>query len=207
MLVIGAGAQPRLLMPFSADQRRLRELARELNATDAAGRVKEAIDFAHAFLKRGSPDRIVVITNGAFAGAKNYAKPAGPAVVKVDGGEANLAIVGFEVRRPSDRGAVAEIMVHLRNYTVKPMRAPVTIQLSGKVLFREEVEINANDRRVLIYPYDGSLNGTLVAGVDVDDDFDTDNHAYLVVNDAPVQRVHYVGPGNPYLDKFIAALS
>ena len=32
MLVIGAGAQPRLLMPFSADQRRLRELARELLA-------------------------------------------------------------------------------------------------------------------------------------------------------------------------------
>ena len=147
-------------MPFSADQRRLRELARELNATDAAGRVKEAIDFAHAFLKRGSPDRVVVITDGAFAGAENYAKPAAHLrFVKVDGGEANLAIVGFEVRRPSDRGAVAEIMVHLRNYTAKPVRAPVTIQLSGKVLFREEVEINADDRRVLIYPYDGSLNG------------------------------------------------
>ena len=102
MLVIGAGAQPRLLMPFSADQRRLRELARELNATDAAGRVKEAIDFAHAFLKRGSPDRVVVISDGAFAGAENYAKPAAHLrFVKVDGGEANLAIVGFEVRRPS----------------------------------------------------------------------------------------------------------
>jgi len=204
MLVIGAGAQPRLLMPFSADQRRLRELARELNATDAAGRVREAIDFAHAFLKRGSPDRVVVITDGAFAGAENYAKQAAHLrFVKVDGGEANLAIVGFEVRRPSDRGAVAEIMVHLRNYTVKPMRAPVTIQLSGKVLFREEVEIDADDRRVLIYPYDGSLNGTLVARLDVDDDFDTDNHAYLVVSDAPVQRVHYVGPGNPYLDNLL----
>ena len=200
MLVIGAAAQPRLLMPFSADQRRLRELARGLNATDAAGRVKEAIDFAHAFLKRGSPDRVVVISDGAFAGAENYANP--PAhlrFVKVDGGAANLAIVGFEVRRPTERGAPAEIMVHLRNYMAQPVRAPLTILLSDKAIVRQEVEIGADDRRVLIYPYDGSLTGTLVARLELDDDFATDNQAYLVVNDAPVQRIHYVGPGNSYL--------
>jgi hypothetical protein len=77
MLVVGAGAQPRLLVPFSADKRRLRNLGRDLAATDAAGRVKEAIDFAHAFLKRDSTDRLVVISDGAFAGAEAYAKPAG----------------------------------------------------------------------------------------------------------------------------------
>jgi hypothetical protein len=39
MMVIGAGVQPRLLMPFTAEKRRLRDLARGLEATDAPGRV------------------------------------------------------------------------------------------------------------------------------------------------------------------------
>src|SRR5918996_1507513 len=60
MMVIGAGAgaQPRLVVPLTADRRRLREAGRALVATDAPGQVKDAILFAHAFLKRGSPDRV-----------------------------------------------------------------------------------------------------------------------------------------------------
>ena len=122
MMVIGAGAQPRLLIPFTSDQRRLRELARGLEATDAPGRVKDAILFAHAFLKRGSPDRIVVISDGAFAGAEEFVK-AGDQLrfVKVAGGKDNVAIVGFEVRRHPEQPAPAEIMVHVKNFTDKAL--------------------------------------------------------------------------------------
>jgi hypothetical protein len=204
MLVIGAGAQPRLLAPFSADKRRLREFGRSLASTDAAGRVKEAIDFAHAFLKRGSSDRIVVISDGAFTGAEDYAKPAAHLrFIKVEGGQNNLAIVGFEIRRLADRPSPVEIMVHVRNFTAKAVRAPLTLALGEKILAREEIEVGADDRRVLIYPYDGSLTGALVARLDINDDFATDNQAYLTVNDAPLVRVHYVGPGNPYLTNLL----
>jgi uncharacterized membrane protein len=204
MLVIGAGAQPRLLVPFSADKRRLRELGRSLTATDAAGRVKEAIDFAHAFLKRGSSDRVVVISDGAFTGAEAYAKPAAHLrFIKAEGGQNNLAIVGFEVRRLADRPSPVEIMVHVRNFTAKAVRAPLTLALGEKILAREEIEVGADDRRVLIYPYDGGLAGALVARLDINDDFATDNQAYLTVNDAPLVRVHYVGPGNLYLTNLL----
>src|SRR5918999_5306268 len=43
MMVVGAGAQPRLLAAFTSDPRRLRELARAAEATDGPGRVKDAI--------------------------------------------------------------------------------------------------------------------------------------------------------------------
>src|SRR3970282_279117 len=100
---MGAGAQPRLLAPFSADKRRLREVGRNLASTDAAGRAKEAIDFAHAFLQRRSSGRVVVISDGAFTGAADYAKPAAHLrFIKAEGGQNNLAIVGFEVRRLAD---------------------------------------------------------------------------------------------------------
>jgi Ca-activated chloride channel family protein len=200
MMVIGAGAQPRLLMPFSADQRRLRDLGRNLAATDAPGRVKEAILFAHAFLKRGSADHVVVISDGAFTGAEEYNRAtAHLRFIKVDGGKDNLAIVGFEVRRHPEHPAPLEIMVHVRNYTAKAMRVPLVLTLGERTLMRQEIEIGADDRRVLIYPYDGSLTGTLVARLEITDDFSTDNQAYLAVSDAPPVRILYVGPGNPYL--------
>ena len=77
MMIIGAGAEPRLIVPFTADRRRLREIGRTVAATDAPGKVKEAILFAYAFLKRDSPDQVVVISDGAFTGAAEFARASG----------------------------------------------------------------------------------------------------------------------------------
>src|SRR5262245_5054004 len=146
MMVIGAGVQPRLLMPFTAEKRRLRDLARGLEATDAPGRVKETILFAHTFLKRDSADRIVVISDGAFQGAEEFTKPAAHyRFVSVGGGSENIAIIGFEARLPSDRSAPAEIMVHLRNFAAKAVRVPLALSLDEKLLAREEIEIGAGE--------------------------------------------------------------
>jgi len=104
LMVIGAGAQPRLLQPFTGDKRRLRQLARDISATDAPGRVKEAILFAHAFLKRDTPDRVVVISDGAFEGAEEYSRPVGHLrFIKIEGGNNNIGIIGFELRRHPER--------------------------------------------------------------------------------------------------------
>ena len=200
MMVIGAGAEPRLLAPFTSDKRRLRELGRSLEATDAPGRVKEAILFAHAFLKRGSPDRVVVITDGAFEGAENFARPSAHLhFITVDGGKDNVGIVGFEVRRQLDHPSRLEIMVHIKNYTNRTIRAPLTLTLAGKTLTRETIDIEANGRRVLIYPVGEALSGALEARLEIDDDFPTDNRAYLAVTEASVVRILYIGPGNPFL--------
>ncbi len=222
MLVIGASTQPRLLAPFTGDKRRLRELGRNLEATEAPGRIKEAILFAHAFLKRGGADRVIVISDGAFVGAEEFAKPAAHLrFINIAGSKVknddivNLAIVGFEVRRRPERPASAEIMVHLRNFSATAMRAPLTLSLGEKVLLRENIDIGAGDRRVLIYPVNddvtgnlkgdlkGSLTGALTASLEIDDDFATDNRAYLAVNDAPPLRLLYVGPGNVHLSSLL----
>ena len=204
MMVIGAGAQPRLLMPFTSDQRRLRESARGVEATDAPGRVKDAILFAHAFLKRGSPDRVVVISDGAFTGAEEFVK-AGEhfRFIRVAGGKDNVGIVGFEARRHPEQPSPAEIMIHIKNFTARALRAPLSLTLDGKTLARQELELGAHDRRVLIFPYDGRPEGKLLARLEVDDDFATDNQAYLALTDRAPVRVLYVGPGNPYLTRLL----
>ncbi len=208
MMIIGAGAQPRLLVPFSSDKRRLADLARGLEATDAPGRVKEAILFAHAFLKRGSPDRVVVISDGAFAGADEFVKPAAQLrFFIVEGGKDNVGIVGLEARRQPKYPSSAEIMVHVKNFTDHAVRAPLNLTLDGKTLARREIELGAHDRRVLIFPYDGGMDGQLLARLEIDDDFTTDNQAYLALADRAPLRVLYVGPGNPYLTRLLRLFS
>jgi uncharacterized membrane protein/uncharacterized protein with von Willebrand factor type A (vWA) domain len=173
-------------------------------ATDASGRIKEAILFAHAFLKRGSPDHVVVISDGAFTGAEDFARQgAHLRFIKVDGGRDNVGIVGFEVRRYADRSSQYEVMVHVRNFTAKAMRAPLIVSLGDTTLVQESVDIEPDGRRVLIYPLKGSLSGTLVARLEIDDDFATDNRVYLAVSDAPPVRLLYVGPGNPFLSSLL----
>jgi len=208
MLVIGAGAEPRLLSPFSADKRRLRELARNLSATDGPGKIKEAIIFAHGFLKGGSADQVTVISDGAFAGAEEFAVSA-PHLrfVRVDGGSDNVGIVGFAVRRPPERPGAAEILVHVRNFTSKAVRVPLALSLDDRQIHREEIDIGANDRRVIIYPFDGALAGRLTAQLDFPDDFSTDNRAYLSLAETPPLRVLYIGPGNSYLHSLFGSFA
>jgi len=208
MMVIGAGAQPRLMMPFTSDQRRLRELARGLEATDAPGRVKDAILFAHAFLKRGSPDRVTVITDGAFTGAEEFVKVGNHLrFIKVSGGKDNVGIVGFEMRRRPEHPGPAEIMIHVKNFTAKAVRAPLSLAIDGRILARQEIEVDAHERRVLIFPYDGIPKGKLVARLEIDDDLSTDNQAYLALTDRAPVRILYVGPGNPYLSRLLHLFS
>jgi Mg-chelatase subunit ChlD/CheY-like chemotaxis protein len=217
MLVIGAASQPRLLAPFSSDKRRLREIGRSLEATEAPGRIKDAILFAHAFLKRGGADQVIVISDGAFIGAEEFAKPQ-PQLRFIDVAAAdeknraavNLALIGFEIRRRPERPSSAEIMVHLRNYSAQALSAPLTLSLGEKILLREIVEVGANDRRVLIHPIEvepTGLTGALTAQLAIDDDFAADNRAYLAVNDMPALRALYVGPGNHHLQNLLRFFS
>ena len=204
MMLIGAGAQTRLIVPFTADKQRLRDAGRSMVATDVPGRIKEAILFAHAFLKRGSPDHVVVISDGAFTGAEDFARQAAHLrFIKVDGGRDNVGIVGFEVRRHADRSSQYEVMVHVKNFTAKAIRTPLILTLGETTLVRELIDIEPDGRRVLIYPFKGSLAGVLTARLEIDDDFATDNRAYLAVSDAPPVRLLYVGPGNPFLSNLL----
>ncbi|HEY7168858.1 MAG TPA: VWA domain-containing protein [Candidatus Binatia bacterium] len=207
MMVIGAGAQPRLMAPFSGDKQRLKQLARELAASDGPGRVKEAILFAYSFLKRGSADRVVVISDGAFAGAETLSRDATHVqLVKVEGGRDNVAIVGFDVRRRMDRASEYEVFVRLRNYTEKSVKVPLNLTLGDKVIARDAVVIGPNESLTLIHPVTGRLFGTLAARLDISDDFSTDNQAFLSLEERTPLRTLYVGPGNPFLQSLFRFL-
>ena len=204
MMVIGAGSETRLIVPFTADPKRLREAARNLAPADTSGNVKDAVLLAHSFLKKGGRDRVVLISDGAFAGAEEFSRDSAHLrFIRTAGGAANLGIVGLSLRRAADGSGHHEVMVNVRNFGASAARAPFTLALGQTPLAREELTIEAGGRRILVYPYSGDPAGTLTAQLDIDDDLATDNRATLTTSAAAPLRLLYVGPGNPALGNLL----
>ncbi|OGP24968.1 MAG: hypothetical protein A2038_00600 [Deltaproteobacteria bacterium GWA2_57_13] len=201
MMVIGAGPSPRVLSPLTADGVRLRDLGRSLEATDAPGQVKEAVLFAHSFIKRGGRDRVVVLSDGAFEGAEELPWHASQLrLILVEGRNENIGIMGFEFRRLPDRAEEYEVMVHVRNFTARPIRTSLALTLGEKLWAESALEVPAQESRVVIYPYRGAPPRRAVARLGFEDDFPLDNVAFLTFSEPAPLRLLYVGKGNPYLE-------
>ena len=200
MMVIGAASETRLIVPFTRDKNRLREAAHGLMPTDAPGNVRDAILSAHAFLKKGSSDRVVLVSDGAFTGAEEFSRESAHLrFIRIDGGIENVGIVGLSVRRRTDGSERYDILAQVRNFGVKAVRAPLTLSLDQTVLTRENIEIEPGGRHVLVHAYEGNPAGILTAQLAIADDFPTDNRAVLTVSAAAPLKLLYVGPGNPPL--------
>lgn len=204
MMLIGAGIKPQLVMPYTADRERLRQAARELLPTDAPANVRDAVVLAHTFLRKGGHDRVVVLTDGAFAGAEDYARESSHLqVIQIPGATENVAIVELGLRRRADAAARYEVMATVRNFGTRSARAPLTIALDDKRIAREVIEIAPGAQRVVIHPWNGDPAGTLSAQLEIDDDFATDNRAVLTTSAESPVRLLYVGPGNPALSRLL----
>jgi Mg-chelatase subunit ChlD len=204
MMLIGAGPETRLIVPFTTDKTRLREAARSLTPTDASGNVRDAILSGHAFLKQDSRDRVVIVSDAAFAGAEEFSRPsANSRFIRIPGGTENVGIVSLSLRRRIDGSARYEVLAQVRNFGVKAARVAVTLALGDTVLTREEMTIEPRGRHVLVHPYNGNPAGTLTAQLAIDDDLPTDNRAALTVSAVAPLRLLYVGPGNAALGNLL----
>jgi len=204
MMLIGAGVKPRLIVPYTADRERLRLAARELSATDAPGNVRDAVVLGHSFLSKGGHDRVVVVTDGAFAGAQDFGRESGHLrVIEITGGSENVGIVGLGLRRRADAAAGYEVMATVRNFGTRGVRAPLTLALGDVRIASEALDIAPGAQRVVVHPFSGDPAGTLIAQLEIDDDFATDNRAVLTTSAQSTVRLLYVGPGNPALSRLL----
>ena len=204
MMIIGAGAAPEVLQPFTRDRARLGQIAEGLTATDAEAPVKEAVLLAHTFLKRQGPHRVVVITDGAFKGIEELPLAASYLeLVQVRGGADNVGILGFQFRRVAGGADEYEAMVVVENFTERPVHAPLIVTVSDRVVSRTLLSLEPFAREVLIYGIPGPLRGRATALLAIDDDLHTDNRAFLAFPEERPTRVLYVGPGNPFLERLL----
>jgi len=206
MMVIAAGARPSVRLPYSEDRRRIREAVQNIRPTDAPGGLRKALELALSFLDPERDDRVFLITDGADRSVEDLLKRH-PRVqpVLVSGGRRNVGLIRFEVRQtPALRGEY-EFMVEVMNFNPFPVLCPLLLEVDHETVAAQTVGLKAREKKRLFFPYSGPIAHTAAAILRLKDDFETDNQAWLVLNEAQDLWVLLVSEGNYFLETLLKA--
>ena len=206
IMIVEAGRQAVVLTGLTDSSHRAANLVSRLAPSDAAARMAPAVYLALAFVDPAAEDRVYLITDGAgdnlSALVKNHPKIR---PVIVGGGRHNVGVTKFEFRQQADGNNQYEFMLEAKNFTPSPRTCPIRLALDNVVLFDQATRFEAREKKLLILPCAGPIGGIARATLDIDDDFAVDNQAYLSLNTAKDIWVLLVSPGNPFLEKLLAA--
>jgi len=206
ILIVETGRQAVLKSGFLNSSRQAEDLVRKLAPSDAAAGLEPAVYLALSFVDPAAEDSVYLITDGAGGAISTLVKNH-PRIrpVIVGGGEHNVGITKFEFRQQIDRSDQYEFMLEVKNFDPSPQACFIRLSLDRVILFDQPTRFEAHEKKLLILPYAGLIAGIAGAKLDIDDDFAVDNQAYLSLNTAKEIWVLLVSPGNPFLEKLLAA--
>jgi hypothetical protein len=206
ILIVEAGHKPVIKTGFLDNSNQAKSLVNSLNPSDAAGDLHQAIYLALSFVDPSKEDTLYLITDGAGEDISTLIKNH-PKIkpILVTGGNHNIGITKFRFRQEIDRNDHYEIMLEIKNFTSFPITCPVRLSIDNAVIFKKSITFTAQKKRLLIFPYTGLISGIAEAVLEFDDDFSTDNQAYLSLNAAKDIWILLVSRGNFFLEKLLKA--
>lgn len=202
MMVIEAGVQPRVVVPFTRDRSALRRAINGLAPKDIATGVEPAILTAKALSKFDPNSRILVLTDGAFDLSANP-DLRDPKVQWYGVGRRgrNVAITGLALRKSYFGAYEHQAFISLVNFADESVPFTLRVSLDGTPVSEQAITLEPKVKRNLIVPFTHQGGGVLRAEIDVDDDLAADNVAHGII---PAPRQIYVllvSPGNLFLEK------
>jgi hypothetical protein len=206
ILIVDAGSKPVVKAGFLDNSNQAKSIVKSLSPSDASAEMEEAIYLALSFVDPSKEDFLYLITDGAggkFSGlVKNHPKIR---PIIVGGGNQNIGITKFEFRQEIDRNDTYEIMLAIKNFNPTPIECPVRLSIDNFIIFDDPIRFEAQEKKLLIFPYSGLITGIARAILGIDDDFSVDNHAYLSLNASKDIWVLLVSKGNHFLEKLLEA--
>lgn len=206
ILIVEAGKKTVVKTGFIDDGDHAQNLVKKLHPSDAAASLEPAIYLALSFVDPDKEDLLYLITDGAgqhfSALIKNHPKIR---TIVIPGGEHNVGITKFEFRQQIDNSDNYEFMLEIKNFNFSSVECPIRLTIDGAGLFKRDITFAPKEKRLLIIPYSGLIIGIAKAIVEIDDDFEVDNQAYLSLNAAKEIWVLLVSKGNEFLAKLLAA--
>ncbi len=198
----------RIAVPFTDDEKTLRDSLERVSATDASGKLEDGIELAKAVLAgRPGHGRVVVFTDRAAAAAQ---KPNGPdvAVRAFGSSRDNSAISQFAIRPLPANRETAEVLIEARNFGQATVRSEIEIALDGRPFDVRPIELAPGQAWNETFtsvprPMRGS-RGWLTAKLKAVDSLHSDNIAYASHPARSPRRVLLVSAGNPFLEKLLA---
>jgi len=206
ILIVAAGKKSVVKTGFIDSSSQAQDLVNNLQPSDAAADLEPAIYLALSFVDPAQEDLLYLITDGAgqdiSALIKNQPKIR-PLIVS--GGEHNVGITKFGFRQQTDHSDRYEFMLEIKNFNLIPVESSIRLSIDRVALFEKAIAFEAQEKKLLIIPYSGLINGIARATLEIDDDFKVDNQAYLSLNSAKEIWVLLVSKGNHFLEKLLAA--
>jgi len=206
ILIVEAGNKSVVKTGFIDDMSQAQDLVKKLQPSDAAANLEPAIYLALSFVDPAREDLLYLITDGAgkdfSALVKNQPKIR-PMIIS--GGDHNVGITTFEFRQQVDHNDQYEFMLEIKNFDLSPVECSIRLSIDRAALFESVIPFDAREKKMLIIPYSGLINGIARATLDIEDDFEVDNQAYLSLNAAKEIWVLLVSKGNHFLEKLLAA--
>ena len=206
ILIVEAGNKSVVKTGFIDNSSQAQDLVKKLQPSDAAANLESAIYLALSFVDPAKEDLLYLITDGAgkdfSALVKNQPKIR---PIIISGGEHNVGITKFEFRQQIDHSDQYEFMLEIKNFDLSPVECSIRLSIDRVGLFESVIRFDAQEKKMLIIPYSGLINGIARATLEIDDDFSVDNQAYLSLNAAKEIWVLLVSKGNHFLEKLLAA--
>lgn len=201
LAIIEAGAQVRVLSPLTSDKQKLLSAIDQIQPTDTAGNLDEALRLAAALVGKSGESRIVLLSDGAFPPVSDFSAGSAKLIFESLGSSGeNLAITAMDVQ---ERAGGFEWFVGVRNFGNQSQRAILEFYANGKLLDARTITVEAGKTLGQTLRV-ARLEEPLEARLKVDDALQADNAAFRVgVMQKPI-KVLLVGEGNFFLERALA---
>ena len=204
VMVIEAGVQPKVLVPFTREHDRVSAGIRSMEAHDLPNRLQEGLRTARALVGPDPRAEIHVFTDGAH-----------PDAIKAQGDDVrvrwtgtglrshNVGITSLAVRRSYFGAYNSQAFFSVGNFSGERQTLSLKLTLDDEVLAERTLTLDPQVRRAVTVPFSEQRGGVLKLKLDVSDDLDADNTAYAVMPPPRTISVLLVSPGNLFLEKVL----
>ncbi|HEU4391610.1 MAG TPA: VWA domain-containing protein, partial [Blastocatellia bacterium] len=193
--------------PLTSDRHALNAAVDQIAETDTAGSLGDAVVLAEQIARSEHGGSIVVISDGG--GPSIYESAPSPLeekpallFIKVGQRSDNAGVIGFSSSRlPSGE---EELFASVGNFSDHPRTLNVELRIGGRLFDARSLEVSAHQRGSLVFDGLPITGGLAELKLDVDDDLESDNAAYVYLPDSRRLRVGLASE-NPFLIRALAA--
>jgi hypothetical protein len=215
-VIVEAGRDAHVVSPMDSDHRRLEASLAKLEASDAEGRMTQAIATASSQLRPFQRSaRLIVISDGALADRDAFASSNLPLeLVRVGGPVDNAAIVRLDVASSDDplshRGQV-QAFAMVQNFGRKSRSLYVTLGMRNVVqpLASRRIDLGPGERAPVVLGFEparGDVGAGLIVELSPHDALISDDRAYgRVPSGAKLSVVMAPAQGSPWVARALAS--
>jgi hypothetical protein len=204
--LVTLGAAPSVAVPFTGDEKLLRDALTQISPTDATCDAASAIALADALLAARKGSHRIVLLSDSMPDVRPYAER--ELITHAVGTPLdNVAITRFATRPLPSNPETSEVLLETQNFGRARVRTDVDLAFDGRPLELKPLTLAPGERHLEVFtsvPRPAlSARGWLTARLSANDALPLDNVAYATLPPARLNRVLLVSKGNTFLEKLL----